>query len=291
MIISNLIGGLGNQMFQFACGYALARRLEQDLLMCVDQFERYKVHDFQLDKIFDTKTALASHNQLIELLGWRGHPITRQILAKVNYNKFMPNNWFQESNLRYCEEINSIVSDSYLHGYWQSPKYFTDYANEIREIFKFKNKISEENSKILSLMDQSISISAHIRRGDYFHKSNKILNCLEKDYYLKGLKILTDEFPESRVFFFSDDPEWVSENLADHVSESYIIDHNKGKNSYWDMMLMSNADHNVIANSSFSWWAAWLNVNERKIVISPKDWFLGSDDKCADLVPEEWIRI
>jgi len=291
MIASNIIGGLGNQMFQFACGHALARRLGQPHAICTDQFDRYKVHDFQLDSVFSIDTPELKSEERDRLLGWRGYPVVRQIIAKAEWSSLTPKNWLQEASLRYCDEINTVDSNCYLHGYWQSWRYFEDCADEIRQIFKFHNNISDENLEILSILNQGPSISVHVRRGDYFHKSNKILNCLEENYYLAGLKMLTNRFPGSKIFFFSDDPLWVRDNFSDYVSDAYIIDHNIGKNSYWDMMLMSRADHNIIANSSFSWWGAWLNTNKGQVVIAPKNWFLGAADKCSDLIPPDWIRI
>jgi len=291
MIVSNIVGGLGNQMFQFACGHAVASRLGQSHFICTDQFERYKLHNFQLDSIFNIKAPVLNLKERDRLLGWRGHPLARQIIAKVGLASLMPKSWFQETSLRYCEGINSVDDDCYLHGYWQSEKYFEDCADEIREIFKFKHEIAGKNLEILSIMRQSPSISVHVRRGDYFHKSNKILNCLGVNYYLEGLKILTKRFPGSKIFIFSDDPVWVRANLASCVSDAHIVNHNTGGNSYWDMMLMSNADHHIIANSSFSWWGAWLNPSKEKVVISPKDWFLDSPERCADLIPINWVRI
>lgn len=293
MIVSNLIGGLGNQMFQFACGFAVAKRLGEDHLVCLDQFESYKLHNkFQLDNIFNLQVPTLSGEERSRLLGWRGYPLARRVIAKLAIDSLTPTNWFQESSIRYSENINSVVGDCYLHGYWQSEKYFRKYADDIRNIFTFNQGVTSENLEILSKMRESPSISVHVRRGDYTNnKNNKIFNCLNVDYYLQGLHILTNRFPNSRVFLFSDDSAWVRENLAPHISDAHIIDHNARENSYWDMMLMSNADHHIIANSSFSWWGAWLNPSKEKVVISPKEWFLGSADRCADLIPEDWIRI
>jgi hypothetical protein len=293
MIASNIIGGLGNQMFQFACGYATASRLNQPLFVCLDQFERYKLHNgYELDNIFNVNAPELSCEARDELIGWRGEPNIRKVIAKLGFRAIMPENWFQESSLRYCEGINLIDGDCYLHGYWQSEKYFKDYADDIRQVFKFSHQITGKNLEVLSMMRQQPSISVHVRRGDYLsNKNNKIFNCLGVDYYLEGLQILMNRFPGSKIFLFSDDPEWVRTSLEPFIPDASIINHNFGENSYWDMMLMSSADHHIIANSSFSWWGAWLNPSKEKVVISPKEWYLNSPDKCSDLIPEDWVRI
>jgi len=293
MIASNIIGGLGNQMFQFACGHATASRLNQPLFVCLDQFERYKLHNgYQLDNIFNVNAPELSCEARDELLGWRGEPNIRKVIAKLGFSAIMPEKWFQESSLRYCEGINSIDGDCYLHGYWQSERYFKDYADDIRQVFKFNHQITGKNLEVLSMMRQQPSISVHVRRGDYLsNKNNKIFNCLGVDYYLEGLKILINRFPGSKIFLFSDDPEWVRASLDPFIPDASIINHNFGENSYWDMMLMSSADHHIIANSSFSWWGAWLNPSKEKVVIAPKEWYLNSPDRCSDLIPEDWVRI
>lgn len=291
MIVSNIIGGLGNQMFQFACGYAAALRSKQEYMICTDQFEHYRVHAFQLKRIFDIKTQVINQRQLLNLIGWRSHPFLRPLIAKTELSLLTPNKWFQETDLRYCEAIKSLESDCYLHGYWQSEKYFDDYADEIKKVLSFSHKIDDKNLQILSAIRNGSSISVHVRRGDYLHKSNKILNCLDLGYYLEGLKILTGKIPDSKIFIFSDDTDWVRTNLIQHVPNAQIITHNTGENSHLDMMLMRSASHNIIANSSFSWWGAWLNPNKDKIVISPKNWFRGPTNKCADLIPDDWLRI
>jgi len=293
MIASNVIGGLGNQMFQFACGHATALRLGQRHFICLDQFERYKLHNgYQLDDIFNVNAPVLDQEARKRLLGWRGATISRRLIAKLGLKSIMPKNWFQENSVRYCEGINLIGGDCYLHGYWQSEKYFKDCADSIRKAFKFNNVITGKNLEVLSMMRQHPSISVHVRRGDYSSsKNNKIFNSLGVDYYLGGLKILMEKFPGSKVFLFSDDPEWVRANLGPSIPDATLVSHNFGENSYWDMMLMSNADHHIIANSSFSWWGAWLNPSETKVVISPKEWFFNSPDRCTDLIPEDWMRI
>jgi hypothetical protein len=177
-------------------------------------------------------------------------------------------------------------------GYWQSSKYFSDYEKEIREDFQFIKPLDRKNLSVLKKIEKTSSASIHIRRGDYVSNSkiNKVHGTCSITYYRKAINHLKRKFPNSAFFVFSDDPNWVKENIK--INNATYVDWNQGKNSYKDMQLMSRCKHNIIANSSFSWWGAWLNCNPKKIIIAPKIWFNDpiAQEKSKELIPKTWIR-
>lgn len=181
-------------------------------------------------------------------------------------------------------------------GYFQSEKYFIDYSQRIRQSFTFKNKPDELNSEMLNRIKETESISLHIRRGDYVSNltANSEHGLCSIDYYKKAVEYIKSK-TESRgnrcFFLFSDDPIWVKENMMFLGDEMVVVDFNTGEKSYEDMRLMSMCKHNIIANSSFSWWAAWLNNNPDKIVIAPDKWFVVDYYDTCDLYPDNFIKI
>jgi hypothetical protein len=183
----------------------------------------------------------------------------------------------------------------FLRGFWQSEKYFLDCREEILKEFSFKNKFSDENLKIAKKIQEKSSVAIHVRRGDYISNpgASKTFVSLEVQYYQKAIEKLDIDIPHALLVFFSDDISWVKKNIINRLLSNYeyiIVDNNKGDESYNDMRLMSLCDHNIIANSSFSWWGAWLNQNPRKQIIAPKKWFL-IDKNTNDLYPNNWIKI
>jgi hypothetical protein len=187
--------------------------------------------------------------------------------------------------------MSDVPSQCYLTGYWQSEKYFSSVEAEIRKDFTFNKPLIDRNLELSAKMATCGSISLHIRRGDYVSdaQTSAILGVCPLDYYRNAVAYVADRVANPQFFVFSDDIEWARENLGlDHPSE--YIDHNRGAESYCDMQLMSKCRHHIIANSSFSWWGAWLNPHADKIVVAPKRWFAGSLDS-TDLVPQTWTRL
>jgi hypothetical protein len=289
------MGGLGNQMFQYANAKSLALSLNCPLKFRTDSFKAYKDHNgFELERIFNLNIEVATDIELSKLIGWfRTNFITRHILSK-EYLKFLNgDNFYSDPNLKYCSDlINKVRYGGYLHGYWQSEQYFDKNISNLLNDFTFRDELNFDNLNIARLISKKDSISVHIRRGDYFSKTNKtsIHNICSIDYYKVSINFLLRKFPSANLLVFSDDPLWVSQNLLPHYANMILVDHNKGPNSYNDMRLMSLCQHHIIANSSFSWWGAWLNRNIDKIVVAPKKWY--SDDKTLpDLIPKSWIRM
>ncbi len=292
MVITNLIGGLGNQMFQYAAGLALADKHNGKILVDITGFHKYKEHNgYELSKLFKAGIQIATHDDLRNLLGWRSSEFVRSNLRRAKMAKFRGKNFIVEPYFHYWENFDSLSSDSYLVGYWQSPKYFETIVKRLREDFTFKIPLSVENQFLLDKITKKNSVSLHVRRGDYVinTKNKSIYEELNKDYYYRAIGFISERIHDPLFVVFSDDPNWVLKNIKLPDNTIYV-NHNSGSESYNDMRIMSHCNHNIIANSTFSWWGAWLNANHEKIVIAPDSWFINSND-VKDLFPDEWVRL
>ena len=275
-----LTGGLGNQMFQFATGFAIAKNNNVRLSLDLSYINRRQLFNgFELENIFNIYSKVSFLNRPLSFKSVN----FKEILNKVDVTFYN----FKEPHFHYDPGILDIPKHSFLDGYWQSELYFRDYAKEIKEIFNFSDKLNEQNHLISNDINNNNSISIHIRRGDFLLKQNNNHYIDLKEYYLKAINESSKFFKNPKYFIFSDDPSWVTDNFV--LNHPYIVvDANHGSKSFLDMYLMSLCTSNIIANSSFSWWSAWLNNNEDKIVYAPKDWF---NDKsiCTDhLIPNSW---
>ena len=194
-----------------------------------------------------------------------------------------------EKGLYYQEDALLTGGNSYYIGYWQSWKYFKDIEKRIKRDFSFDEKLLPlSNREILSKIRNTNSVSIHIRRGDYI--GNSIYdNIATSDYYYKATDYIKKNVKNPFYFIFTNDPEWCKVNMM--LPNSLIVDINSGVDSYWDMFLMSQCKHNIIANSSFSWWGAWLNEHENKIVIAPRKWINEDSANIDDIIPPTWKRI
>ncbi|MDA1332552.1 MAG: alpha-1,2-fucosyltransferase [Proteobacteria bacterium] len=292
MVISQLLGGLGNQMFQYAAGRALSMTLGCPLLLDLSGFKDYSLHNgFEIDRVMRLSVCIAKPDQLRELLGWRSGNLTRKLLRRLPFRRVCGRHLVVEPHFNYWTGFNKIIDSSYLVGYWQSEKYFKDFELSIRSDFEFKKALTGENLKISSLMKDYNSVSLHVRRGDYVtHAATaKILNLCSLDYYQEAIDHIAAKVTSPRFFVFSDDPQWTRNNLKIAFPTQYI-DRNFGSQNYIDMQLMGQCKHHIIANSSFSWWGAWLNTNPNKLVVAPRNWF-GNGINDSDLIPREWVRL
>lgn len=290
MIISQIIGGLGNQMFQVACGLSVAKNANTSLKLDVSAFDNYKLHHgFELNSVFSGEFEIASREEISEVMGVKKHPMTRKVLRKLNKGN-AGSNYVIEPTFKYWPDIARIRNNTYLEGYWQSEKYFQGVSSIVHEKFTFKGGLKDLNEKIFSEMLSKNSVSLHIRRGDYISnkKNMDIYNVCSLQYYKDAIHHMEKHIPNAVYYVFSDDIAWAKQNLT---SKPFVfVDHNHSNNSYLDMRLMSYCKHNIIANSSFSWWAAWLNSNDEKIVIAPYKWF-NNDASTEDLIPKSWVTL
>lgn len=194
----------------------------------------------------------------------------------------------REKGLGFDPAFFRLPDDTYLHGYWQSEKYFGRHADQIRADFAFP-AARGRNAELAAEIDSDLSVSLHVRRGDYVAVSAH--GVCDQAYYDAALAQLLPRLPKDPVIYvFSDDPDWARDNLT-LPGRRVVVDHNGSDADFEDMRLMSLCDHNIIANSSFSWWGAWLNTNPGKIVVGPTAWFADPKLINPDILPEGWLRV
>ena len=290
MIIVRVTGGLGNQMFQYAMYKSLEKKGKLVKLDSKSFYETKKEHNgYELERIFDIKPNKPTKEDLEKF-----DENNISTLFKIKRKLFGDKKFVYDTKEYVFNKDVYKLKNSYLNGYWQSIKYFEGIENDIKKDFQFKNQLDNKNLEILNEIENSNSISIHIRRGDYMsHENYNMYGCIATPtYYKKAIKVIEEKVENPTFFVFSNDMDWVKKNIQIN-SRVFYIDINSGNGSYKDMQLMSNCKHNIIANSSFSWWGAWLNENKNKIVIAPKKWINREDvdsDK-IELFCEGWTLL
>lgn len=291
MIIVNIIGGLGNQMFQFSAARALALRKGVPLKLDVSGFATYGLHQgYELASVFNIESDLAESKDVRKILGWQSSPRIRAFFSRRDYALFRSSKLVIEPSFHYWNGILTLPTDCYLDGYWQSEKYFQDAIEFIRKDFTFRQPLDSKNAECAAFISQVNSVSLHVRRGDYVSDASTYAThgLCSFDYYRAAFQLVAERVPDAHFFVFSDDICWAKKNLPLDPSV-HIVDHNHGPHSFSDMRLMSMCKHNIIANSSFSWWGAWLNSSADKIVIAPRRWFNMGYNKMHDIYCQGWI--
>jgi hypothetical protein len=278
------MGGLGNQLFQFAAARAVAERLGLPLAFDLSEFERDKLRRFELEH-FQIAVRPATEWELLPLRAQR-----------TVFRPLIP------SRLRFCEvretvhsyreiQIPAGVSRLYLSGYWQSERYFLPIADLIRAQVRMRGIAKGPNADLLRSIRSTEAVCLHVRRGDYI--TNPVaaawLGACGLDYYDCAVAYIEAKIQRPHFFVFSDDIPWARESLRISHPVTYV-DHNLDA-PVEDLRLMSSCKHFIIANSSFSWWGAWLSENPNKLVVAPKKWFSTPDKDDSDQVPKTWIRV
>jgi hypothetical protein len=292
MVVCAVLGGLGNQMFQYAAAKRLALIHSAELCLDLRGFERYPLHNgYELGHVFGVEARAPTSKQLRTDLGVFTTPVALRVLKRSELSVLRPKELVIEPTFQYWDGLQKLSPSFYMLGYWQSEKYFSDVAASIRETFRFRNPLSKLNSDILEEMRGCNSVAIHVRRGDYIShkKTRQIMNLCSMDYYKEAIDLIGASVQTPTFYIFSDDPEWASQNFT-FLERKTVVSHNKSKDGYVDMQLMSCCKHQIIANSTFSWWGAWLNEYSEKKVIAPVGWFAGRGTP-TDLYPASWLVI
>ena len=270
MIIVRLKGGLGNQMFQYAFGKAIAIRHNTDLKLHFTNALFNTQRSYELDD-FNISGAIATKEDLRKLGIIQNRVINRflYLLDERYHVRFNNHIATQRYPYHFDSSYLFIKNNSYIQGYWADNRYFKGIENVIRKEFTPRKKLDERNRRILKQIQASTSISIHVRRMDYITNKGQALQFIGLDYYKRSIGKIKLKTTDPIFFVFSDDIAWCKDNLMQLLNKVYFIDHNKGKDSYKDILLMSACKHNIIANSTFSWWGGWLNRNKNKISITP----------------------
>lgn len=281
----HIYGGLGNQMFQYACGRALALRNGADFQIDDRDFtagpgQLFGLHHFNIVRQSGAGADLPpSKKQRLRYLTWR-------YLRR-------PPVFTREKGAAFDPDILSLKGDIWLHGYWQSERYFEDFGDRIRDELTIVTSPDEKNRQVLKEIQNGQAVSVHIRRGDYVSnpKAHAYHGLCSAEYYRAAAGFIAGKLASDPVFYvFSDEPDWAKAHL-DLPFETRILGHNDSEHNYEDLRLMAACRHHIIANSSFSWWGAWLNPSPEKIVVAPTRWVADATNENPHITPNAWIRL
>ena len=285
MLIQKIQWWLWNQMFQYAFIKALSLRNKVDFKLDISEyktyFRPYELEVFNIEKKYAKLAEIPFYERYNfdnKYLSYISNILIKPIFSRLNKNHKIDN------NLKYDETF--LHQDSwYFDGFFQCEKYFKDFSSEIRKDFTFRKELSSRNIKFLESIKWKNSVCVHVRRWDYLNLKD-VCNICWLDYYNKAMKLISEKIKDPVFLFFSDDSKRVKENFK--WNNYMFIDWNKWKDSWQDMALMSKCKHNIIANSSFSWWGGWLNDNIGKIVIVPKKPWNGFN---KNYYPTWWVKL
>lgn len=292
MIVVRVTGGLGNQMFQYACGRALAEKKGTELLLDLSAYRTYQLHNYGLDA-FQCKIIQAPRYLTTGSHVWSA--LRRARFRPEHYLRLLGIRWLGEGgDLRYRPQTLDAQGSAYLDGYWQSEKYFDNCEEIIQNDFSLRPPLLElfqVRRRELGI-GLRVTVSIHVRRGDYVAKklANATHGVLGKDYYQRATKHMLDHLGcDLNLLVFSDDIEWARSNLRLPVPTTYVDASDNFPQL--DLHLMASCDHHIIANSSFSWWGAWLNRSPGRMVVAPKQWFRSARHCANDICPSEWVML
>lgn len=288
MNIVQISAGLGNQMFQYAL-YLAMKHVEPCTKIDISIYQHRAAHNgYELERVFDIHPDIATlqeRNHLADV----GKDIWSEIRRKwLRHPLPCIGTLYREKSGCYQPEVFSM-RNTYFAGWWQSERYFLSIADEVRQSFRFIHPLLPIHQQLADTISDSSSVSIHIRRGDYMKKRRiaDVGSVCSRSYYRNAIAYINQYVPNARYFVFSDNPEEAKVFLE--LPEAIYISGNTGKNAYLDMQLMSMCRHHIIANSSFSWWGAWLDPRPNKMVIAPATWF--RNEQKNDILPPNWIPI
>jgi hypothetical protein len=275
-------------MFQYAIARSIAHTNQTDFKMDVSGFETYALREYELGH-FSIMEYFANTEEIQRYKEKKS--CCTAFLEKLFHNS-QDYRYYKEKTFNYDPGVFKLKGNVYLDGYWQTEKYFEDIEEIIKNDFTVKTEPDEKNRELLNQIKNCNAVAVHIRRGDYVMdpQTESILGSCSLDYYRRCVEIIAKRISDPHFFVFSDDPKWTKENIEIDFPTTYIY-HNGPNKGYEDLRLMSHCKHFIIANSSFSWWGAWLSDNSDKIVVAPKSWFRKEDNNTKDLIPEGWLRI
>jgi len=277
-IITCLGGGLGNQLFQYAAGRSLAARTGARLMMDGSRIRapggyRYVLGNFAIDAelVFGREFGAAADS------------IRREAEDRLEFPIF------REHSFDYDPRFETLVPPKILVGFWQSEKYFETVAETIRSEFQLISEADGENARWLDEVKRVSAVCVHVRRCDYVTTASaKTHGPCSMAYYANAMEHIRSVVRQPRFFVFSDDLDWVRENFV--APDTVAVDANGPEAADQELRLMSACRHHIIANSSLSWWAAWLGEHESQIVIAPEPWFI-TGRPTPDLLPDRWLSL
>ena len=295
MIVVTLGGGLGNQLFQYTMGRLLSLKQSQSLKLYTSNFQ-YEDRSYKLS-YFNVEENFATEEEVERLIGVyysnslyaKTHRKFARLIPKYKKSYFIENeNWVHEP------AVFKISCNVLLEGFWQHHSYYKNLSPRILDELTLKKQFLHHNNQVLKNIEEDYSsVSVHIRRGDYLSDINNFnfFGVMGMEYYKNAINYMLSKIRHPTFYIFSDDLNWVKSNLALNV-EMVFVDIDNGTKDYLELNAMAKCRHNIIANSSFSWWGAFLNKNENKIVIGPKSWVVNEElnHKIHILFPN-WVKM
>ncbi|MGZ4049314.1 MAG: alpha-1,2-fucosyltransferase [Bacteroidia bacterium] len=291
MIIVKIYGGIGNQMFQYAAARRLAYKNTSELKLDITHYDTlvlpyglpYRTFDLS---IFNINLNIASEKEINSFKN-ESDSFFKKGINKIK-NKISPHTFIYEPHYHFYPELLNKKGNIYIDGYWQSEKYFIDIKEILKEEFTILTTLNTEGLELLSQIKNTNSICLNIRRQE---GSNRYSSSYFEEYINNSMNFMSSEISNPHFFIFSDDLNWVRENVKFNYQYTIVEKHLYGDKFRDCLFLMINCKHLIIPNSSFGWWAAWLNTNPDKIVVAPKKWALDTTINTQDLIPENWIRL
>lgn len=276
MIITKISDGFGNQLFMYACGYAASRRLSTKLALDLTYLSTNSLRNYELDKLNISYDKIFSVDNIQYPLNIAVRKILHLII-RCQYKIFR-----EKTAYKYDKRITNIAQNSYLFGYWQTEKYFKEYREDILKMFTPRYNLSQEINSFIDKVRSCNSVAVHVRRGDYV----KLGICLDSSYYKNAFTVLNEKFKDLTYFVFSDNVEYAKQMFKDMDGTFEYVENLSSNSTLDDFFVMKECKHIIMANSSYSWWAAWLNNNPQKVAIYPND-----KQSMSDFYPKEWIMI
>jgi hypothetical protein len=293
MIVVKLMGGLGNQLFQYAAGRSLAQKrgtsVVFDTTFLNKQTDAWTKRQFEL-AVFSFQPKFLPVAEVSGFQVMQDNALRR--VADGYFPFLFSKHYFKEKKFAFDPNVLTQRDNTLLDGFWQTERYFIEQEALIRSELKFSKPFDGLNADLAKRIQASQSAAIHVRRGDYIlNKTTQAFHgSCDIDYYKRAVADLSSRISDLDWYVFSDDATWVKEQFQ-FLPNMQAIDHNTGEQSYADMHLMSLCKHQIIANSSFSWWGAWLNANPSKRVIAPAKWLAKEDIDTSDIYPGAWIKL
>lgn len=278
-------------MFQYAFAYAFAKTHASEFKLDISGFDSYELRHYALDS-FCIIEEIATNNET-NSLKYKCENIWIKFIRKlIRQQTPFANSYYTEYGFQFDKNVCSKQGNVYFEGYWQSENYFLNYREGLLKLFKLKYPPHERSSYFQQRILATEAVGLHVRRGDYITnvRTNSILGTCDLDYYRQAVSLFESKLLKPHFFIFSDDLVWAKENL-NFINNISFVELGEEILDHEEMWLMSQCQHNIIANSSFGWWGAWLNQNPDKIVIAPQRWFRDTSINTRDLLPDSWIRL
>lgn len=284
MVIIKMIGGLGNQMFSYAFGRSMALRRQEKLKLDLRWYDDVHAGEVPREYVMENYRIMAERASDAEIAANQPGRIYKywDKLQRIIYPDY---------HIR-CHEGILKSKRIYFKGFFQSYKYFEEFSETIGQELALRNELTGVAKQVEDDITHSNSVSIHIRRGDVVtnEKVNAAWGLMSMAYYERAMNYMAEKIANPKFFVFTDDPEWAEENFKLPFDIAVVSGHRFHETI--DMHLMSSCRHNIIANSTFSWWGAWLNKNPRKIVIRPSQWFkIKNIHTTNDFIPSSWIGL